>query len=239
MSKKSPTSIPGIYLITNSVTGTVYVGQARNIRRRWESHRHYLVRGLHHNSYLQRAWAKYGEASFVFAVWRDLSGTPASKLRSELNRLEEEAVLSFDKTYNLAAAGVLTPLASAETRALWSAQRRAMWAVPGARESKSLATKILYQDAEWKAQRDAAVRAAKQTPEQRAVAKATFDALWATPEHRAAQSAKRKANWSDPTYREQQSASRKAAWADPEVRARRIAAIRAAKARKKLSEAAD
>lgn len=68
MSLYSPTTDPGIYVISNKVTGKVYVGQARNPRRRWATHLCDLRKGSHDNSKLQRAFTKYGEDAFIFTV---------------------------------------------------------------------------------------------------------------------------------------------------------------------------
>ena len=56
----------GVYSITNTETGQVYIGSSQNVRKRWNSHRHQLRKGLHENARLQRAWVKYGADSFRF-----------------------------------------------------------------------------------------------------------------------------------------------------------------------------
>lgn len=58
----------GVYKITNSVTGKIYIGSAINIKFRWQRHLSYLRRGTHENEYLQRAFKKQGEAAFIFDV---------------------------------------------------------------------------------------------------------------------------------------------------------------------------
>ncbi len=58
----------GVYSITNLRNGKVYIGSAAAIRGRMHYHRSFLRRGKHDNQYLQRAWAKYGEAAFRFDV---------------------------------------------------------------------------------------------------------------------------------------------------------------------------
>lgn len=50
------------------VNERVYVGSAKNIRKRWKLHRTHLRMGIHHNRPLQMAWRKYGESAFVFDV---------------------------------------------------------------------------------------------------------------------------------------------------------------------------
>lgn len=63
----------GIYTITNSVNGKVYVGSSVRIERRWREHRLALNNGTHVNNYLQNSWEKYGAENFVFAVVETLS----------------------------------------------------------------------------------------------------------------------------------------------------------------------
>ena len=58
----------GIYLIRNTVTEKVYVGQSLNIKNRLYVHKAYLRNSNHPNEHLQRAFSKYGEDKFVFQV---------------------------------------------------------------------------------------------------------------------------------------------------------------------------
>lgn len=56
----------GIYAIRRDQR--LYVGSAVNIRSRWSDHFSKLQSGKHENSYLQRAWDKYGEEAFEFII---------------------------------------------------------------------------------------------------------------------------------------------------------------------------
>lgn len=59
----------GIYRITNTANGKSYIGKTgMNFGDRWDSHRSLLRSGKHDNPILQRAWKKYGEEYFEFAV---------------------------------------------------------------------------------------------------------------------------------------------------------------------------
>lgn len=58
----------GIYVITCTVNGKIYVGSSNNLRQRQNEHLSYLRRGIHANAHLQNAWNKYGDGSFAFGV---------------------------------------------------------------------------------------------------------------------------------------------------------------------------
>ena len=58
------TSKPGIYLIHCPISNKGYVGQAKNIRRRWNHHRSNLKNNKHHCPYLQNYFNKYGSVGF-------------------------------------------------------------------------------------------------------------------------------------------------------------------------------
>jgi group I intron endonuclease len=58
----------GVYIITNTVNGKVYIGSAaESIDRRLYAHRYMLDAGTHPNIHLQRSWDKHGEEAFTFA----------------------------------------------------------------------------------------------------------------------------------------------------------------------------
>lgn len=60
--------VSGIYLILNTKTRKIYIGQAQNIRKRWNDHRHALRHNKHPNRHLQAAWNKYAAKAFKFSV---------------------------------------------------------------------------------------------------------------------------------------------------------------------------
>jgi group I intron endonuclease len=61
-------SSSGIYKITNIVNNKLYIGCASNIRTRKNGHLYDLRNNYHKNSYLQKAWNKYGEVNFKFEI---------------------------------------------------------------------------------------------------------------------------------------------------------------------------
>ncbi len=62
----------GIYKITNLPTGRFYIGSAVDVDRRWKRHASDLNAQRHHNSKLQRAWNKYGQAAFTFELLEEV-----------------------------------------------------------------------------------------------------------------------------------------------------------------------
>jgi len=93
-----------IYHIRNAINEKRYVGQTiqENPQKRWWYHRHQLRRGIHMSPYLQNAWNKHGESSFVFNVvaW-------AGSL-NELNELETKEISKWkekDLCYNITDGG--------------------------------------------------------------------------------------------------------------------------------------
>ncbi len=67
-SRRNTPETCGIYTITNTVNGKVYVGSTVNFASRWYWHKFGLKHGNHGNPHLQRAWNKYGPEMFDFAV---------------------------------------------------------------------------------------------------------------------------------------------------------------------------
>ncbi len=107
----------GIYAITNTANGRVYVGQSVNIGNRLLYHINKLRQGRHDNQHLQHAFNKYGQAFFVHSVLE-------ACLTEQLTSREQFWMDHFRHTglYNMhpAAGSSLGYKASAETRAKMS-----------------------------------------------------------------------------------------------------------------------
>ena len=56
----------GIYKITNTVNGKVYIGQSIHLRQRIKFHKTY-----EHNKHLKRAFKKYGLEKFTFEIIKE------------------------------------------------------------------------------------------------------------------------------------------------------------------------
>lgn len=51
-----PVSAPGVYRITDQVSGKFYIGSSTNVAKRWDQHRLRMQRGTHANPILQAIW---------------------------------------------------------------------------------------------------------------------------------------------------------------------------------------
>ena len=58
----------GIYTITNTFNGKIYVGYSKNLRKRKNEHLSALRNNRHDNLLLQRVWNKYGQDSLLFEI---------------------------------------------------------------------------------------------------------------------------------------------------------------------------
>lgn len=63
----------GIYKITNISSKKVYIGQSKNIGKRWNEHIKLLENGKHHSIKLQRSWNKSGRNKFKFEIIEECS----------------------------------------------------------------------------------------------------------------------------------------------------------------------
>ena len=91
----------GIYCIYNLANRKCYVGQAKDIEKRWKEHRQKLRRGKHDNEHLQRAWQMYGESTFRFMV---LEYCTEDRL-NELEALYIEECDAYENGYNMTLGG--------------------------------------------------------------------------------------------------------------------------------------
>lgn len=243
MNHRKPTTIPGIYLISNETDGRFYVGKAGNITMRWHHHMHHLIKGTHINAFLQRAWNKYGAGAFVFSVVVDLSGTPKSDLKDALNSAEREVFERFrGRSYNILHVGSGGDTVPADTRRKLSEARKAAWdrfraENPGEKLTTFGDHHEFKRSEEGRLQQSEVVLALWERDGHREYMGGLAKTRWENEEFRDNQVTRVKADWSDIDKRERRMASIQGAWSDPEAKARRLAlcaATRAAnKARKK------
>lgn len=70
---KDSIRVAGIYQIKNLINGKIYIGSSRYIKNRFSTHKGFLNKNCHDNSYLQNAWNKYGAEAFEFSVLEQIT----------------------------------------------------------------------------------------------------------------------------------------------------------------------
>ena len=89
--------ITGIYMIKCKINNKVYIGQSKNIKKRFSYHRSALNRNNHDNDLLQNDWNKYGQDYFEFNIIVECE-------EHKLNELEREYINEYkscDFSYNM------------------------------------------------------------------------------------------------------------------------------------------
>jgi hypothetical protein len=81
----------GIFRITNTANGKIYLGSSLNLHGPLNKHRFVLSIGSHINKALQADWKQFGEAAFVFEIVEKVkpSNDPAFNVEDELELLEQ------------------------------------------------------------------------------------------------------------------------------------------------------
>lgn len=65
--------VVGIYKIENRLSGKFYIGSSSNLYRRYSDHLRELERNTHSNPKLQASWNKYGRDNFEFSIIEECS----------------------------------------------------------------------------------------------------------------------------------------------------------------------
>jgi group I intron endonuclease len=105
----------GIYLITNTLSGKMYVGQSNGIKRRFNRHKRAAVTKHHREAfYLHNSISKHGQENFKFEVLL------YSKDRDYLNLMEKRCIASYNTLspngYNLDTGGGVSRTVSEATK---------------------------------------------------------------------------------------------------------------------------
>lgn len=149
-------NVAGIYLITNTVNGKIYVGQSLNIKQRWGNHKN--LRG--ECSLLRRAMEKYGIEKFKFEILQVLDKNNNLFIEDDLNQLEIEYIKKYHSFrgdplcngYNLTTGGDRPVKMCEEARQRAIAGMKRYWSTPEARE-KARQAKLGKPGSRWPEER--------------------------------------------------------------------------------------
>ena len=78
----------GVFKITNTVNGKIYVGSAPNLKNKWLTLKGALQMGNFMNSALQKDWNEYGEESFAYEVLEEKSDEDVNDKHWEIKQME-------------------------------------------------------------------------------------------------------------------------------------------------------
>lgn len=79
----------GVYKITNTVNGKIFVGSSPNLKNRWTTIRWQLDMGMHVNSQLQKDWNEFGEGAFVYEILEKKDADKSLDARWEVKQMEK------------------------------------------------------------------------------------------------------------------------------------------------------
>lgn len=89
----------GVYQIKNLINKKVYIGSAKNFKKRAYQHSRELMNGRHHNKHLQGAWNLDGSNNFLFEVLEVVEGDKLQRTTREKQHLEKWYE-NWEKCYN-------------------------------------------------------------------------------------------------------------------------------------------
>lgn len=187
-----------------------YVGRSIDIERRWRRHLQELENGKHNNSWVRRAFKKYGWTDQCVLV----------ECEPHLNRDNEQHFIDLHR----------------DSEFCMNLSNSAVGGSGPHTEESKARLREAHARPEVKAKHRAAVKANAARPEVKAKRSASRKAVAARPGQREKHSAAVKAAHARPGQWEKRSAALKEAFARPEVKAKRCAANKAAWARRKAAK---
>lgn len=91
---KCPQNYMGVYKITCTVTGDIYIGSSVNVGKRWTQHRKDLTARKHHSAKLQQLWDRLGAAAFSLKLIESVTD------KEILRKREKHYILQYDSVKN-------------------------------------------------------------------------------------------------------------------------------------------
>lgn len=209
-----PDCLSGVYTITCTANGKIYVGSSRDITRRWKEHRKELQSDQHFNLYIQRSWHKYGAENFEFRVIEPVSSDRL--IEREQYWIDYYDATSRSKGFNLRAKARsnLGTKFSSESRARMSAAMRKRALDPEFQVKMSAAMQKRAHDPEYRARMSESAKKRVLDPEWRANNAVTVRERARDPEWRARMLEVNRRKALDPEWRARMSAAAKKRYAN-------------------------
>ncbi|MFY9176385.1 MAG: GIY-YIG nuclease family protein [Caldicoprobacterales bacterium] len=79
----------GVYKITNTVNGKIFVGSSPNLKNRWTTIKWQLSMGMHVNSQLQEDWNELDAEAFTYEILEKKDADKALDPRWEVKQMEK------------------------------------------------------------------------------------------------------------------------------------------------------
>lgn len=228
---------PGIYKITNTHTGRIYIGQAKEFKSRWKGHSSSLRSGKHQNKFLQNDFNKCKEelGHDDFLVFEIIEVMEGSTKKERSDREEIEIAKYFDNCkvcYNIKEKAGDTErscysLTPEETKKKQSESMKKRWENPEYAASIRAILEDNLSNPEVKQKLSEARREAWNDPTYRASMSEKIAAVKRTEENRKAVSEFMKEYKSLPEVKEKISEASKKMWKSEEYRTKHREALMA------------
>ena len=90
----------GIYKITNTINGKIYIGQSTDLTNRLYNHNYQLKNNKHKNKHLQASYNKYGPTAFTFEPIIYCDGSLLNEYETDLIYLSDASnpAVGYNKT---------------------------------------------------------------------------------------------------------------------------------------------
>lgn len=105
LTKQTSDNKSGIYAIFCAPSSKIYIGQSKNIPKRWYRHKFLLRTRKHTNPYLQNSYNKYGESLFCWHI---------VEITDLLDEREQFYISQIDKSDIINLIGVSSPFKFSE-----------------------------------------------------------------------------------------------------------------------------
>lgn len=202
-----------IYVITCVINNRVYVGSAKDGKKRFREHLKALMKGKHWNKKFQRSWDKHKAENFKFEIVEECS-LDQRWIREQwwINKLCAcDPVCGFNFMHSVQEL-LPSPEMSRMLKAYWkqrwqdpeyrerrTEELKGLVEKPGVREKMQASKVAAWQDPEFR--KDRIERFKKAAKQGKAKLSSRAKALWKDPEYRAKQLIERKKRFKDPAFR--------------------------------------